>query len=92
MITRVSVTHTHTPVVNFLSPPLVPYDLSSTAELCDLETNEDANTSFEGMQMPLVENKTITIDDYCTWSTAITHTQTHARSHTHRHTRINTHK
>ncbi|XP_030219459.1 dipeptidyl aminopeptidase-like protein 6 isoform X2 [Gadus morhua] len=45
-------------------PSVSIYRTEGYKKLCDLETNEDANTSFEGMQMPLVENKTITIDDY----------------------------
>lgn len=35
-----------------------------TAEVFDVETNERVNKTYNNMQMPKVENKTIVIDDY----------------------------
>uniref|UniRef100_A0A667ZT32 Dipeptidyl-peptidase 6b n=1 Tax=Myripristis murdjan TaxID=586833 RepID=A0A667ZT32_9TELE len=37
---------------------------SPTAEVFDVETNERVNSTYHNMQMPKVEYKTITIDDY----------------------------
>lgn len=39
------------------------------AEVFDVETNERVNTTYNNMQMPKVENKTIVIDDYSMFST-----------------------
>lgn len=39
---------------------------SCAAEVFDVETNEKVNDTYNNMQMPRVENETITIDDYST--------------------------
>lgn len=40
--------------------------LSFPAEVFDVETNERVNNTYNNMQMPKLEYKTITIDDYST--------------------------
>lgn len=36
-----------------------------------METNENVNETYDSMQMPKVENKTIVIDDYSTYGRRI---------------------
>uniref|UniRef100_A0A8D3C7K1 Dipeptidyl-peptidase 6b n=1 Tax=Scophthalmus maximus TaxID=52904 RepID=A0A8D3C7K1_SCOMX len=47
--------------------------LSFPAEVFDVETNERVNNTYNNMQMPKLEYKTITIDDYSTCPLSLYH-------------------
>ncbi|XP_012987320.2 dipeptidyl aminopeptidase-like protein 6 isoform X3 [Esox lucius] len=45
-------------------PSVAIYNTTDRQKVMDLETNEEVNSTFYNMQMPKVEYKTVTIDDY----------------------------
>ncbi|XP_017278013.1 dipeptidyl aminopeptidase-like protein 6 isoform X2 [Kryptolebias marmoratus] len=45
-------------------PSVAVYKTEGREKVFDVETNERVNNTYNNMQMPKVENKTITIDDY----------------------------
>ncbi|XP_034559816.1 dipeptidyl aminopeptidase-like protein 6 isoform X3 [Notolabrus celidotus] len=45
-------------------PSVAVYKTQDRQKVLDVETNESVNTTYNKMQMPKVENKTIIIDDY----------------------------
>ncbi|XP_061776321.1 dipeptidyl aminopeptidase-like protein 6 isoform X2 [Nerophis ophidion] len=45
-------------------PSVALYRTEDKQKLFDLETNEHVNHTYHNMQMPIVENKNVTIDDY----------------------------
>ncbi|CAJ1072300.1 dipeptidyl aminopeptidase-like protein 6 isoform X1 [Xyrichtys novacula] len=45
-------------------PSVAVYRTKDKEKVFDVETNEGVNATYNNMQMPKVENKTITIDDY----------------------------